>query len=110
MNVVRIMFVTEMCLREGPLEVFVCKKNTKEHESILRVDIDARLLHTGLLAAGATAGKPTQFIDPKTMEAKYAPATGSKVQVSVHYRMGGKVHTLPAQEWIWNQKAKKPLD
>src|SRR5436309_1994120 len=37
----RVLVAAEVCLREGPLEVFLCKKGTKEHESIVRTDIDA---------------------------------------------------------------------
>ncbi len=109
-KIVRIMVACEVCLREGPLEVFVCKKNTKEHEAVLRVDVDAKLLHAGLLAAGAARGKPTQFVDPKTNEAKYGPATGTKIKVDVHYKKDGKLHTHSGQEWIWNSQTKKPLD
>ena len=37
----RVLFVADVCLRGGVLlEVFCCKKNTKEHESILHVDLD----------------------------------------------------------------------
>src|SRR5215471_8159113 len=39
-KVVRIGLASEVCLREGPLEVFLCKKGTKEHESIVRIDAD----------------------------------------------------------------------
>jgi len=109
-KVVRIAFVTEVCLREGALEVFLCKQGTKEHEAILRVDIDARSIHTALEAAGAQAGSPTQFVNPKTNEADYKPARGPKIKVTVHYQKDGKVHTHPAQEWIWNNMKKKALD
>lgn len=105
----RVMFACEVCLREGNLEVFLCKKNTKEHEAIVRVDLDIRLIHAALEAAGAKPGKPTQFINPKTNEAEYKPATGDKLKVLVHYRKDGKLHTHPAQEWIWNKKEKKHL-
>ncbi|MBY0513905.1 MAG: YdjY domain-containing protein [Gemmataceae bacterium] len=105
----RVMFACEVCLREGNLEVFLCKKNTKEHESILRVDLDARLIHAALEAAGAKAGTPTQFVNPKTNAAEYKPATGAKLKVLVHYRKDGKLHTHPGQEWVWNKKEKKSL-
>ena len=49
----RVLMASEVCLREGALEVFLCKKNTKEHEAILRADYDARLIHELLLLAGA---------------------------------------------------------
>ncbi len=99
-KVVRIGLVSEVCLREGPLEVFLCKKGTKEHEAIVRVEADARVIHLALEAAGAKKGTPTQFVDPKTDEAKYKPATGSKINVLVHYTKGGKTYTHPAQEWV----------
>jgi hypothetical protein len=105
----RVLVATEVCLREGPLEVFLCKKGTKEHEAVLRVDIDAMKLHELLLLAGATAGKPTQFVNPKTEEVEWKAATGTKVNLSVHYTKGGKTFTHAAQEWVWDHKKKAPL-
>src|SRR5262245_28562957 len=63
----RVMFASEVCLREGALEVLLCKQNTKEHESIIRAHYDAKLIHELLLLAGAEAGQPTQFLNPTTM-------------------------------------------
>jgi hypothetical protein len=108
-KVVRIGLACEVCLREGPLEVFLCKKGTKEHESIVRIDADAKFIHLALKTAGAESGTPTQFVDPKTEEAKWKAATGSKVNVLVHYTKGGKSFTHPAQEWIWDTKKKAPM-
>jgi hypothetical protein len=108
-KVVRGALVCEVCLREGPLEQFLCKKGTKEHEAIVSVDVDAEFVHGALLAAGGKAGTPTGFIDPKTEEAKHTPATGSKVNVLVHYRKDGKLHTHKAQDWIWDTKRKAPI-
>lgn len=106
----RILFVAEVCLRRGVmLEVLCCKKNTKEHESILNVDLDARFIHAALLATGAKVGKPVQFVDPKTLEAEYKPASGQRVQVEVCYQKGGQVVTERAQEWILDQNTKKPM-
>lgn len=105
----RVLFACEVCLREGPLEVFLCRKGTKEHEAIVRSDLDGQLIHAALNAAGAKEGSPTQFVNAKD-EPDFKPATGDKIKVSVHYRMGGKLHTHPAQEWVWNAKAKKHLE
>jgi hypothetical protein len=109
-KVIRIGLVTEVCLREGPLEVFLCKRGTKEHESITRADLDGKFIHAALEAAGARPGKPTRFVDPRTNEQDYKPATGTKIKVAVHYKKDGKLHTHPAQEWIWNNKTKKPIE
>ncbi len=106
---VRVLVASEVCLREGPLEVLMCKKNTKEHEAIVRTDIDARFIHAALVAAGAKPGSPVQFVDPKTGDAAYKPASGQKIRVNVHYTLAGKKFTHPAQEWILDQKTKKPM-
>jgi hypothetical protein len=106
----RLLVATEVCLRVGALEVFLCKKGTKEHESILRVDVDAQELHKMLLLTGAEAGTPTQFVDPKTQEAKFKPATGTKIGITVHYTKDGKTHTHPAQDWVWDTKRKAPMN
>lgn len=105
----RVLIASEVCLREGPLEVFLTKQGTKEHESILRVSLDARFIHAALEAAGAKAGTPVQFVNPKTMEDDYKPAKGPTIKVTVHYSNDGKLHTHPAQEWIMNSKTKKMM-
>ena len=107
---VRIGLACEVCMREGPLEVFLCKRGTKEHEAVLRVDADAQMIHAALNAAGAKEGTPTQVLDPKTEMASFKAATGTKMKVTVHYRMGGKLHTHAAQEWVWNATKKKALE
>lgn len=105
----RILFVAEVCLREGQLEVLVCRKNTKEHESIIRTEVDARLIHAALIAAGAKPGSPVKFVNQQTGEPEYKPATGAKIAVSVSYSKEGKHYNHPAQEWIKDLKTKKPM-
>ena len=95
--------------RAPSLEVLLCKSNTKEHEAILHTAVDAKFLHSGLVALGMNPGSPVQFVDPKSGEAKYVAASGAKVAVAVHYRRAGKLHTHPAQEWITDVKTKKPM-
>jgi hypothetical protein len=104
----RVLVAAEVCLREGLLEVFLCKKNTKEHESILRVDMDSRFIHAALEASGAKVGKPVQFIDDKG-EPNYKPASGDKIKVSVSYTLDGKPQSHLAQEWILDKRTKKPM-
>jgi hypothetical protein len=106
----RVHLMTEVVLREGPLEVFLCKLNTKEHEAILHVDADAREIHFALIAAGAKAGHPVQYVDPKTGKPDYKLPTGTPIKVTVTYRQKGKVKTSPAGDWIKDPKAGKDLD
>jgi len=105
----RVLVAAEVCLREGLLEVFLCKKNTKEHESILRVDMDTRFIHAALEAAGAKAGKPVQFIDVKTGEPDYKAASGQQIRVTVNCTRDGKPQSHTAQEWILDKRTKKPM-
>lgn len=99
----RVHLLAEVCLREGLLEMFLCKLNTKEHESILHADVDGRELHFALTAAGAEAGSPVKFTP------RFQAATGTKIKVSVTYREKGKVKTAPAGEWIKDKKTGKDM-
>jgi hypothetical protein len=99
----RVHLLGEVCLREGPLEVFLCKTNTKEHEAILHADVDAREIHAALLMAGAAAGSPAKFVP------KFQPPTGTKIRVSVTYREKGKVKSIPAAEWVKDKVSGKDL-
>ena len=48
-----------ICLREGLLEFFACKAKSKEHESIVALDIKPHLIHAALLVIGSNrAGLP----------------------------------------------------
>src|SRR5579862_5530113 len=57
----RLLVKTRLVLRDGTLEMLCCPAQTKEHESILAVDAQAYVIHTGLLALGAAPGSPVQF-------------------------------------------------
>ncbi len=105
---VRVLLACEVCLREGPLEVFLTKKGTKEHESILRTATDAKLIHAALVAAKAKPGKPATFINDK-FEPAFKPATGDQIKVQVYYKKDGKLQTATAQDWIWNSKKKEHI-
>jgi hypothetical protein len=109
----RVLVEAAVCLREGQygLECLLCRKHSKEHESILATEADARLIHAGLLAAGAEPGKPVEY-DEK--DRKMIPPTGTKIRVSLQYEEGKgkdkKVKVVPAQDWILNDKNGKALD
>jgi hypothetical protein len=99
----RVVVKAYVCLREGQLEGLLCRKFTKEHEYILAAEVDARHIHAALLAARAEPGSPVQF------EPKFKPASGSTIRVTLRYKKGDKMVALPAQEWIRDAGAKKPL-
>jgi hypothetical protein len=102
----RVLVSAEVCLREGQLEQLMCRKQTKEHESILTADVDARTIHAALIAALAKPGSPVRFVP------KYRPASGSTIKVSLQYqdKDKGKLVTVPAQSWLKNAKTNKLLE
>jgi len=99
----RVLINAVVCLRAGMLEQFLCRAMTKEHESILSADIDARHVHAALTLAGAEAGSPVKF------QPKYTPATGTVIKVYVQYEEKGKTIKVPAQQWVRNIRTKKAL-
>jgi hypothetical protein len=100
----RVLVDANICLREGVLELLLCRKFTKEHEAILAADADAREIHAALLAAGAKPGAPVRF------EPKYQPATGSRIKVFLQYDQKGKTVTVPAQLWVRHIRTGKDLE
>jgi hypothetical protein len=95
----------QVCLNEGPLEMFACTRGTKEHESIIVISGRAKELHAGLLAIGAHPGHPVSF-DPD-----YKKATGDEIEIEVHWLdKNGEPTKSPAQEWIKNVSTGKNME
>ena len=91
----RLYLQTSVALREGLLEMFLCKKQTKEHESVLMIDSSAQVIHAGLLAAGATAGRPARF------QPQFSPPQGDRIEIWVHWKdEDGKPQRATAQSWV----------
>lgn len=95
----RLLLKTHVCLDRGMLEMLLCLKQTKEHESIVTVDAKAFTIHTGLVALGCEPGKAAVY------EPKFQPATGQKIDIFMHYvDADGKLRRVPASKWIRNSR------
>jgi len=93
-----------VCLREGPLEMFICPAQTKEHESVITTPVDAETVHTSLLAIGAKTGSPVQF------QPEYKRATGSVIDIVVVWvSENEKVNASLAQDWIKKGNTRKTM-
>jgi hypothetical protein len=93
-----------IALREGTLEMFACLKNTKEHESVVVLDVEAFVIHAALLAVGAKVGTPVQF------QPTFKPPTGQVVDIACIWTdENGKAQRKPAQYWIRDLKTKKDM-
>ena len=91
----RVLVKTKVVLRDGVLEMLLCRKQTKEHESILAVDSKAYVIHTGLLALGSKTGKPVQF------RPEFKPAHGQEIDIYFQWMdAAGKSQRARAQTWI----------
>ena len=85
-----------VCLREGPLEFFACRRGSKEHESVVALDVAPHLIHAALLAIGAKQGKPAKF-DPE-----FVPPTGEEIEIELRWRdaESGTARKIRAQEAV----------
>lgn len=91
----RVLLKTHVVLQKGALEMLICKKQTKEHESILSIDAQAYVIHTGLLALDAKPGTPFRI------DTEYHAPTGQKIDIFLNWTDGeGKAHREPARSWI----------
>jgi hypothetical protein len=101
----RVVLRGEVCLQDGPLEMFACPTKTKEHESVVAVNTKAYVVHAALLALGAEAGSPAKFIP------EYSPAHGTEIDITVFWKEpSGKVAQARAQDWVRNARTGKPLE
>ena len=99
-----IVFLAKVCLREGPLEFFVCSKGTKEHESILATHAKPSLIHTGLLAMGTEPGTPVQFTP------EFVAATGPRIDITLRWLdKAGKRQEIRAEEWVQEMESKNTM-
>lgn len=94
-----------ICLNAGPLEMFACPANTKEHESVISANALASEVHTALIALGAEPGSPCQW-DPE-----YKPATGPVIDIQVAWFDDEKKKTVKvaAPLMIRNSRTGKPM-
>jgi len=91
----KVLVKSQVVLREGLLEMLVCLKQSKEHESILSVDSKAEVIHAALLSVGAEAGAPAQFIPD------YKPASGQEIDIYFQWTdEEGKLHRDSARSWV----------
>ena len=89
----RVTIDAEVVLREGPLELLLCPRRTKEHESILAADAPPKLVQLALILAGAKPGRPASF-DP------YRPPTGQPIDIRLEFEQGGQTRSIDARRWI----------
>lgn len=92
-----------VCLTEGFLELVVCGKDSKEHESLVMVEARPSHIHAALLLIGAQAGNPAmrKALDEEGTRWAHLPPRGQPVKVSlVIPKEGGEVVERPISDFI----------
>ncbi len=97
----------KVVFREGPLELFACIAQTREHESI--VIVKPRPLHVfqALGLIGLDFGSPVTY-DEKTE--KWNSASGDRLSIEVKYARAGVERTEPIERWMLDAKTNKSPD
>lgn len=105
-NAKEVIFAGHVCLNAGPLEMFICPAQTKEHESVISAHATALQVHLALVALGANPGKTTSW-DPE-----YRAAYGPTIEITLKWKdsESGKTKTTSAKQWIRNVKTKKAME
>lgn len=96
----KVVLLGTICLREGLLEFFACRAQSKEHESIVSIDVKPYLIHAALLVIGAKKGEPARF-DPE-----FVPPSGEEIEVHVLWKeKDGTIRDYRAQELVRESKS-----
>ncbi len=91
----KLILKTTVCLRQGILEMLVCPKQTKEHESVLSFHGKAQTVHAGLLALGLKPGHPARFGE------KFELPTGPRLEIYFLWTDAeGKPQRQEASKWV----------
>ena len=92
----------QVAIRQGFLEQLVCFKGTREHESLVVVNVAASNIHAALLAVGASAGHPGIWSRDKNTanDLKLQPPAGDLVNVQVEFVLDGVTRRCDLGQWI----------
>ena len=93
-------------LREGPLELFACSPQTREHESIFAIKARPLHVHQAMGLIGLLPGNPVTF--QKETQA-LAPPRGAKVLIDVVTGKGESSRTMPAASFVRSAGDRKPV-
>ncbi len=93
----RVEIAAKVVLREGPLELFACSPQTREHESIVVVTARPLRIYEALGLIGLNAGRPTRYDRAAN---RWSPATGDRVAIEARWTRKGETITVDIGEWM----------
>ncbi len=96
----------KVVLREGPLELFACSPQTREHESILSVVGRPMHIFQAMGLIGLEPGSPVRFDEKR---ARWFAPTGRRLDLRVRFRRDDTTRTVPVERWLRDvQRARPP--
>ena len=82
----------EVTQRDAALELLLCPRRSKDHETILTGDFQPQNFQVALLLAGAAPGRPVQF-EP------FVPPAGQRLKFWVETERDGRIFRVDLREW-----------
>ena len=87
----------QVVLREGMLELLACSPDTKEHESILRVNARPSQIYQAMGLIGLQPGRPVGW-DQETQ--KRVPPTGEVLSIAITFKTDRGAQSADAWDWL----------
>ncbi len=84
----------EVVQRDAALELLLCPRRTKDHETILAADFKPQNFQAALLLAGALPGLPVQY------EPSFRPPSGQRLKFWIETERDGRVQRIDLREWV----------
>jgi len=104
----RIFIDAKVCTTKGQLEFLLCKKGTKDYESILSTEALPREIHACLLLLGLTPGIPAEWVSVEPGKTRFLPPRGAELKITLQWRdKKGKAHQADASSWLTNISGRK---
>ena len=101
----QVMVRGSICLTKGPLEMFACPLQTKEHESVVAVEAQSSEIHACLVALGFEPGNPVQW------QPDYRSAKGPSIQIEVRWKTDDeKENSVDAKTLVRKSGTEETMD
>ncbi len=94
-------------LREGAIELFACSPNTREYESIVRLDVRPLHVFQALGLIGLAPGHPIR-LNPETQQVE--PAVGDGIEIFVRFTRDGRSQEVAIEQWLQRANSKEPVE
>ena len=109
-----ISFPGKLNMKRGLLEYVIVNPKGSAHESLLATDVEAHDIQVAMLLLGAKGGAINAVALPSQLDAEYfrtAPKlTGDTVLISVKWKENDVEKTVPVEDWLINESAKKKIE